>query len=131
MASATVADAMSVRRSAQEASGNLGAGKEVGSAPTWVTWMWAVTATMVAAATAIRATGIAGRTRTSRIMAATAKASRTGANWGAWTHAATARPATTTTCSPSAGTPRAAGICCRPMMTAMPRVKPSMTGSGM
>jgi hypothetical protein len=44
----------------------------------------------------------------------------------------TARPATVAEFSPSGrATPRAAGTCCRKMITAMPTVNPSITGQGM
>ncbi len=46
--------------------------------------------------------------------------------------ASSARPATTAVDVPAGlGTSRANGTCWRKMMTAMPRVNPSMTGHGM
>ena len=55
----------------------------------------------------------------------------TGTHCGEVTHCPTDFTATMTTCSPETSTPRADGTCCRAMMTAIPRVKPSITGSGM
>jgi hypothetical protein len=87
---------------------------------------------IVAAATPMRENGTPGRRRAPRsIKAATPRATATAAGCGWRAKRVTASAATAHTLSPCAPeTPRAAGTCCRAMTTAMPAVKPSITGVG-
>ena len=91
--------------------------------------------TTVATTTAISDQGSPRRTRdisrvASRMPAVTPPARHSGAQAGWSSHAVTAWIACPRTLSPSGRTPRAAGTCCSAMMAAMPRVKPSTTGTG-
>jgi hypothetical protein len=109
-----------------------GVGSPAGSAPSVRSGRSATRAMTVAAATLTREKGTAGRHRAPRSMtAATPRAVRTGAGCGspAKRRAASAATAHTFSWSP-AGTPSAAGTCCSAITTAMPAVKPSITGTG-
>ena len=119
------------RRSFQARAGSCGAGRPSGSAPIRAMSRSATWASTVAAATATSDIGMPGRQREETSMAAATAAAMAGAaQAGLAAQAVIASAATATTFSPSAGTPSAVGICCTAMITAMPRVKPSMTGSG-
>ena len=109
-----------------------GAGSPCGSSPIRARSIGASSARIVAAATPTRENGTAGRHRPpSSISAATPSATTIAAGRGCAANRATASAATAHTFSPCAPvTPSAAGTCCSAMTTAMPAVKPSITGVG-
>jgi hypothetical protein len=114
--------------------GNEGVGSDDGKAPITPTSAPPSRATMVAATTARSEAGIPRWMRGTPTMMATTSATRPKAHHipPPPTASPTARTATAAVFSPSGlGTPRAAGTCCRKMMTAIPRVNPSITGQGM
>ncbi len=82
--------------------------------------------------TATSDTGRPGRSRAAvSIVPATTPVISREAHAGDATQAASASAAVARTVSPvGTETPNAAGSCCRAMITAMPTVKPSTTGSG-
>ena len=85
----------------------------------------------VAATTATRDPGSRGTIRDKRQDQRDDPAGdREGTQSGSAPQARTARVARTRTFSACTSAPRAAGTCCKAMMTAMPTVKPSTTGTG-
>ena len=131
-AATATAGTASTRRSLQDTDGTVRVNSRSGRAPIVSTGTSARRTATVATTTPSSATGTAGRRREStRIAAATPTLMATGARSGLPNHSRTAATADTTTCSGRADRPSAEGTCWRAMRAAMPRVNPSMTGSGM
>ena len=134
-ASAATATAAPSRVSmvARSARGNTGVGNCEGSTPMRAVVSPANATSTVAATTATSDDGIAGcrRGRTSIEMTTTATTASAGHSVAASACITTCAAATSGRCPSGVDSPIAAGICCRKMMIAMPRVKPSMTGHGM
>ena len=119
-AATATAGATSVRRSMSVNVGRLGSGSVDGNAPMVATSRCATCTSSVAATTAISATGTAGLIRGDARQRSSPRdpaASSAGTHCGAVSHWPTARTATMTTCSPAPVTPKAAGTCCRAMIT--------------
>ncbi len=93
---------------------------------------WKSCAITVAAITATIENGIVGFHRApASITTATPSERPIAVQFGKATNSTSARHATSRTFSPSGfSTPRALGICWRPITQAIPRVKPSTTGAG-
>ena len=131
-AATATAGATSTRSSLRVTDGTLSVNSCEGSAPIVATCRSATRVMTVAATTASRATGTAGRSREpSRISTATPALRARAARSGAENQSTTAETAATTTWPVEPVTPRAEGTCWRAIRAAMPRVNPSMTGKGM
>ena len=134
-ASAAIASAApsSVRSAPMSAWGSTGAGSALGSSPIRATGRPSATTRTVAAMTATSDSGIARWIRGSTtITAATSTVTSSAGPASDQSRPRTARKAATGGEDPGeADWPRAAGTCCRKMIAAIPRVKPSITGHGM
>ena len=126
-----------VLTSAGSIAGREGAGSECGSAPIRASGVGTRTHSSVTTMMPTRDPGIAEwRRGASTMMSATSTAAPTAHGTYDQSAAMSAWPAATIAfelCSPGStvAPEKSAGTCCMKMMTAIPRVKPSMTGQGM